>query len=50
MATIIKRAPRVENMVIGSLSTITEAITATTISDNSRMVEVEAERFLRPSN
>jgi hypothetical protein len=50
MAMMIRRAPTVENTVTGSLSTITEATTATTISDKSRMVEVEAERYLSPSS
>ena len=32
MATIMKKAPIVEKTVIGSFNTITEAMTATTIS------------------
>ena len=50
MATTIKKAPIVEKTVIGSFNTTIEAITATTISDKSRTVEVEAERCFSPSS
>jgi hypothetical protein len=48
MATTIKRAPMLENTVIGSLRIRIEATTATTISDKSNIVEVEADRCFNP--
>ncbi len=39
-----------ENTVIGSFRTTMDRMTAITISDKSRTVEVEAERCLSPSS
>jgi len=46
----MKKAPIVEKMVMGSFKIRMDKITATTISDKSRMVEVEADRCLSPSS
>jgi len=40
----------VENTVTGSCKTKTDKMTAITISDNNKIVEVEAERCLSPSS
>lgn len=50
IAIKIKKAPKVEKSVIGSFSMIIDSKTATTISDKSKIVEVEAERCLSPSS
>jgi hypothetical protein len=50
MAMTIKKAPMVENIVMGSFKTTIDRMTATTISDNNNTVETEAERCLRPSS
>lgn len=50
IAITMKNAPMVENTVIGSFNTIMDRITAITISDRSKTVEVEAERCLSPSS
>ncbi len=50
MAITMKKAPMLEKMVIGSLSTTMDRITAITISDNNKTVEVDAERCLSPSS
>jgi hypothetical protein len=50
MARTMRKAPTDEKTVIGSFRIITEAMMATTISDKSRTVDVEAERYLSPSS
>jgi hypothetical protein len=50
MAITMKKAPMVENTVTGSFNTMMDRMTATTISDKSRTVEVDAERCLSPSS
>ncbi len=50
IAMTIKNAPILENTVIGSLKTAIDKIIAITISDKSKIVDVEAERCLSPSS
>ncbi len=50
LAMTINKAPMLENIVIGSFKTMIDRMTAITISDRSRIVEVEAERCLSPSS
>ena len=50
MAITMRNAPMLEKTVTGSLRITMERMTAITISDNNRTVEVEAERCLSPSS
>ncbi len=47
---IIRKAPMVEKMVMGSFNITIDKITAITISDNSRIVDTDAERCFKPSS
>ena len=50
IAITIKKAPMDEKTVTGSFKTIIDKMTATTISDKSRTVDVDAERCFSPSS
>ena len=50
MAIIIREAPMIEIMVSTSFNRTYEIAVATSISDKSRIVEVEAEMCFKPSS